>query len=71
MDVMAISICTCVFQQRHPINGVDVKLRIIRAENMFCLVGDGQYKVELKGVAIFSQNMGPSNAIRLCHIQDL
>jgi len=34
------------FSATSPYNGVDVKLRLIRAKNMFCLVGDGHYKVE-------------------------
>jgi len=59
------------FQQRHLISGVDVKLRLIRAKDTFCLVGDGQYKVTLKDVAVFCRNVRPSDAVRFAHIKAL
>jgi len=49
MGEQHLDIC---FQQRHLISGVDLKLRLIRAKDTFCLVGDGQYKVKLKDVAV-------------------
>ena len=59
------------FQQRHHISGVDVKLRLIRAKDTFCLVGDGQCKVKLNDVAVFCRKARPSDAVRLAHIKDL
>jgi len=59
------------FQQHHLISSVDVKLRLIRAKDTFCLVGDGQYKVKLKDVAVFCPKLRPSDAVRLAHIKAL
>jgi len=59
------------FQQRHLISDVDVKLRLIRATDTFCLVGDGQNKVKLKDVAVFYRKVRPNDAVRLAHIKAL
>ena len=68
MGKLHLDIC---FQQRHLISGVDVKLCLIRAKDTFCLVGDGQYKVKLKDVAVFCRKVRPSDAVRLAHIKAL
>ena len=59
------------FQQRDFINGVDVKLRLIRAKDTFCLVGDEQYKVKLKYVAAFCRKVIPSDDVQLALIKAL
>ena len=59
------------FQQHHLMSSVDVKLRLIRAKDTFCLVGDGQHKVKLKDVAVFCPKLRPSDAVRLAHIKAL
>jgi len=68
MGKLHVDMC---FQQRHLISGVDVKLRLIRAKDTFCLVGDGQYKVKLKDVAVFSRKVRPNDAVLLAHIKAL
>jgi len=71
VDIMGEQHLDMCFQQRHLISGVDLKLRLIRAKDTFCLVGDGQYKVKLKDVAVFSRKARPSDAVRLTHIKPL
>jgi len=71
VDMMGKLHLDMCFQQRHHINGVDVKLRLIRDKNTFCLVGDGQYKVKLKDIAVFCRKVRRSDAVRLAHIKAL
>jgi len=71
VDMMGKLHLDMCFQQRHLINGVDVKLPLICAKDTFCLVGDGQYKVKLKDVAVFCRKVRPSDAVRLAHIKAL
>jgi len=71
VDMMGKLHLDMCFQQRHLISGVDVKLRLIRANDTFCLVGDGQCKVKLKDVEVFCRKVRPSDAVRLAHIKAL
>jgi len=71
VDMMGKLHLDMCFQQRHLISGVDVKLRLIRAKDTFCLVSDGQYKVKLNDVAVFCRKVRPSDAARLAHIKAL
>jgi len=57
VDMMGKLHLDMCFQQRHFINGVDVKLRLVRAMDMFCLLSDQQYKVKLKDVAFFCRKV--------------
>ena len=71
VDMMGKLHLDMCFQQRHLISGVDVKLRLIRANDTFCLVGDGQCKVKLKDVEVFCRKVRPSDALQLAHIKAL
>ena len=59
------------FQQRFLLNGVELKLRLIRSKDAFCLMGDGDFKVLLKEVSLFCRKVRPSDAVRLAHIKAL
>jgi len=59
------------FQQRFFLNGIKLKLRLIRSKDTFCLMGDGDFNVLLKEVSLFCRNVRPSDAVRLAHIKAL
>ena len=59
------------FQQRFLLKGVELKLRLIRSKDTFCLMGDGDFKVLLKEMSLFCRKVQPSDAVRLAHIKAL
>ena len=62
------------FQNRYLLNGVEVRLRLIRSKDTFCLHGDaalGDTKVSLKEVSLFVRKVKPNPAIQLGHAKAL
>jgi len=59
------------FQQRFLLKGVELKLRLIRSKDTFCLMGDRDFKVLLKEMSLFCRKVRPSDAVRLAHIKAL
>ena len=62
------------FQNRYLLNGVEVKLRLIRSKNIFCLHGNvnqATSKVSLKEVSMFVCKVKPNPAIQLAHTKAL
>ena len=53
------------FQNRDLLNGVVVRLQLIRSKDIFCLHGNAaEYKVSLKEVVLFVHKVKPNSS---CH----
>ncbi|XP_073712807.1 uncharacterized protein F54H12.2-like [Misgurnus anguillicaudatus] len=61
------------FQEKLLINGVDVKIRLIRGKDEFCLMrsDDVAYKVKILSASLFVKKVSVSPAVRLGHAQAL
>ena len=62
------------FQNRYLLNGVEVRLRLIRSKDLFCLHGNAnqaQNKVFLKKVTLFVRKVKPNPAVQLAHVKAL
>ena len=60
------------FQNRYLLNGVEIRIRLIRSKNHFRLHGDNaNTKVSLKDVALFCRKIRPNPAVQLAHTKAL
>ena len=60
------------FQNRYLLNGVEIRIRLIRSKNQFCLHGNNaNTKVSLKDVALFCRKVKPNPAVQLAHTKAL
>ena len=60
------------FQNCYLLNGVEVRLRLIRSKDLFCLHGNAnqaQNKVSLKEVTLFVRKVKPNPAVQLAHVK--
>jgi hypothetical protein len=57
------------FQDRLMLNGVDIKMRLVRSKDAFNLMGDG--RVEIKEAALFVRKVKVHPTVQLNHIQGL
>ena len=62
------------FQDKHLINGVDVKVKLIRSSDAFCLMASGQtptYKIKIVDASLFIRKVKVSSAVMLGHAKAL
>ncbi|XP_048010383.1 uncharacterized protein F54H12.2-like [Megalobrama amblycephala] len=61
------------FQEKLMLNGVDIKIRMIRAKDEFCLMRDGDvaYKLNIQSASLFVKKVTVSPPVRLGHAQAL
>ena len=62
------------FQDRHMLNGVDLKLKLIRSNDSFCLMATGAnptYKVKIQNVSVFVRKVKISSGVMLGHMKAL
>ena len=60
------------FQNRYLLNGVEIRLRLIRSKDIFCLHGNAAgCKVSLKEVVLFVHKVKPNSSIQLAHTKAL
>ena len=62
------------FQDRHMLNGVDLKLKLIRSSDAFCLMASGinpTYKVMIQAASMFVRKVKVSSAVMLGHAKAL
>ncbi|XP_067271186.1 uncharacterized protein F54H12.2-like [Pseudorasbora parva] len=61
------------FQEKLLINGVDIKIRFIRAKDEFCLMrsNDVAYKLNIVAASLFVKKVSVSPPVRLAHAQTL
>ena len=74
IDMMGKLHIDLAFQNRYLLNGVEVRLRLIRSKNLFCLHGNAdqaQNKVSLKEVTLFARKVKPNPAVQLAHVRAL
>ena len=57
------------FQDRLMLNGVDVKMRLVRSKDTFSLMGEGRVKIE--DVALFVRKVKVDPSVQLDHIRGL
>ena len=57
------------FQDRLMLNGVDIKMRLVRSKDAFSLMGDG--KVQIEDVALFVRKVKVDPSVQLDHIRGL
>ena len=74
IDMMGKLHIDLTFQNRYLLNGVEVRLRLIRFKDLFCLHGNAnqaQNKVSLKEVILFVRKVKLNPAIQLAHVKAL
>ncbi|MDJ0933677.1 hypothetical protein [Breoghania sp.] len=60
------------FQDRYLLNGVDIKIRLVRSKDAFALIAaDEGYKIEIKEASLFVRKVKLSPAAQLAHIKAL
>ncbi|XP_038058848.1 uncharacterized protein F54H12.2-like [Patiria miniata] len=62
------------FQDKHMLNGVDLKLKLIRSSNAFCLMaagGNPTYKVVILNASVFVRKVKVSSGVMLGHMKAL
>ena len=61
-------------QNRYLFNGVEIRMRLIRSKDAFCLHGNANQttkKVSLKEVSLFVQKIKPNPSVQLTHTKTL
>ena len=74
IDMMGKLHLDLFFQNQYLLNGVEVRLRLIRSNDLFCLHGNANQadnKVSLKEVILFVRKVKPNPAIQLAHVKAL
>ena len=74
IDMMGKLHIDLTFQNRYLLNGVEVRLRLIRSKDLFCLHGNANQarnKVSLKEVTSFVRKVKPNPAVQLAHVKAL
>ena len=74
IDMMGKLHIDLTFQNRYLLNGVEVRLRLIRFKDLFCLHGNAnqaQNKVSLKEATLFVRKVKPNPAVPLAHVKAL
>ena len=74
MDMMGKLHLDLFFQNRYLLNGVEVRLQLIRSNDLFCLHGNANQadnKVSLKEVTLFVRKVKPNPAVQLAHVKAL
>ena len=72
IDVMGKLHIDLTFQNHYLLNGVEVRLHLIRSKDLFCLHGNAsqaQNKVSLKEVTLFVRKVKPNPAVQLAHVK--
>ncbi|KAL1276507.1 hypothetical protein QQF64_036130 [Cirrhinus molitorella] len=61
------------FQEKLMLNGVDIKIRMIRGKDDFCLMTDEDtaYKLNILSASLFVKKVSVSPSVRLAHAQTL
>ena len=57
------------FQDQLMLNGMDIKMRLVRSKDSFCLMGDGHVKIE--DVSLFVRKVKVDPSVQLEHIKGL
>ena len=74
IDMMGKLHIDLTFQNHYLLNGVEVRLRLIRFKDLFCLHGNANQaktKVFLKEMTLFVRKVKPNPAVQLAHVKAL
>jgi hypothetical protein len=73
VELLAPIHCDMFFQPKLLLNGVDIRIRLTRAKDAFCLMsGDAiDYKLKILSASLFVKRVSVSPAVRLGHAQAL
>ena len=74
IDMMGKLYLDLFFQNRYLLNGIEVRLRLIRSNDLFCLHGNANQadnKMSLKKVTLFVRKVKPNLAVELAHVKTL
>ncbi|XP_038058761.1 uncharacterized protein F54H12.2-like [Patiria miniata] len=74
VDMMGPIHSDIFFQDKHMLNGVDLKLKLIRSSETFCLMASGAnpaYKVVILNASVFVRKVKVSSAVMLGHMKAL
>lgn len=73
VELLAPIHCDLFFQEKLMLNGVDIKIRMIRAKDEFCLMGAGDvaYRLKILSASLFVKKVSVAPAVKLGHAQAL
>ena len=72
VDMMGKLHSDLFFQDRYMLNGVDMKIRLVRSKNAFALMADDKgFKVRIKDASMFVRKVKLSPSTQLAHIKAL
>jgi hypothetical protein len=73
VDMMGRIHADLFFQDRYLINGVDMKIRLVRSKDSFALMAPGAdaYKVKITDASLFVRKVKLNSAVQLAHIKAL
>ncbi|KAL0159409.1 hypothetical protein M9458_043134, partial [Cirrhinus mrigala] len=73
VELLAPNHSDIFFQEKLMLNGVDIKIRMIRGKDEFCLMTgeDTAYKLNIVSASIFVKKVSISPTVRLAHAQTL
>ncbi|XP_071948941.1 uncharacterized protein F54H12.2-like [Antedon mediterranea] len=74
VDLIGPIHCDIFFQDRMMLNGVDIKLKLHRSKNAFCLMSSGAqagYKLQLEAASIYVRKVKLNPSIALAHAKAL
>ena len=71
IDMMGRIHADIFFQDRYMLNEVGVKIKLIRSNNAFCLMGDAAYKVKIMHASLFVRKVKLMPSVFLAHAKAL
>ncbi|XP_073689440.1 uncharacterized protein F54H12.2-like [Garra rufa] len=73
VELLAPILSDIFFQEKFMLNGVDVKIRMIKGKDEFCLMksADAAYKLNIVSASLFVKKVSVSPSVRLGHAQAL
>jgi len=71
IDMMGRIHADMFFQERYMLNEVNVKIKLIRSKDSFCLMGDDDYKVKITHASLFVRKVKLMPSVFLAHAKAL
>lgn len=71
VDMMGHVHCDIFNQEKFLLNGVELKLRLIRSRDSFCLLGDDGYKIQITEANLFVRRIKVSPTVLISHAKSL
>jgi len=71
VDMMGRIHADLFFQNRYILNKVNIKIKLVRSRDQFCLMGDRQYKVLIERAVLYVRKVKLSSSVFLAHAKAL